>query len=38
MRNGSVYGDGNLGNRQDVHENANEIEAKFLYRFAVIRM
>ena len=23
----------NLGNRQDVHENANEIEAKFLYRF-----
>ena len=23
----------NLGNRQGVHENANEIEAKFLYRF-----
>ena len=23
----------NLGNRKDVHENANEIEAKFLYRF-----
>ena len=23
----------NLGNRRDVHENANEIEAKFLYRF-----
>ena len=23
----------NLGNREDVHENANEIEAKFLYRF-----
>ena len=23
----------NLGNRQDIHENANEIEAKFLYRF-----
>ena len=23
----------NVGNRRDVHENANEIEAKFLYRF-----
>ena len=23
----------NLGNRPDIHENANEIEAKFLYRF-----
>ena len=23
----------NLGNRLDIHENANEIEAKFLYRF-----
>ena len=23
----------NLGNRQGIHENANEIEAKFLYRF-----